>query len=251
MAKDLKISVVIPAYNAELTLSAAIDSCLKQTYKPHEIIVIDDAGTDNTAAIAESYSQIQLIKQPINSGPSAARNKGWDSATGDIIAFLDADDIFHPEKLAVLNNVFSTNSNIVLLGHPYTLDELQELRTTNPGVETKSYTSILLSNPYQSSCIVVRKDYNERFNETYRYCEDHEFCLRTAYRKGCHYIKLPLTKLGRPQLSSGGASGNIWKMRKGELRLYTSVYRHNILFALLIPFLIVYSLLKMSRKILS
>lgn len=244
----MKISVVIPVYNGANTLANAIESCLNQTIQPHEIIVVDDASSDNSKAVAEKYKQVKLISLSVNSGPSTARNKGWDEATGELVAFLDSDDIWHPEKLGVINSVFEDYGHIQYLGHSYTLDDFAEINKEALSVSHQTYFATILRNPYQPSCITVRKAISDRFDESYRYCEDHELSIRIAHKYATHWLNLPLTKLGRPQLSEGGASGNKWKMRKGELRLYTSIYKHSLLYAVLIPFLWIYSFCKMAYR---
>lgn len=240
----MKISVVIPAYNASGSLRRAIESCMRQTSKPHEIIVVDDASRDNTIEIAKQYTDIILLPLEQNSGPSKARNTGWDAATGDIVAFLDADDEWYEEKLAIISKVFQQNKDIKFLGHPYSLQKAS-INKGEPQAFIKSYTNILLRNPYQPSCIAVKKTLPLRFDESYRYCEDHELAIRVAHQYNCHWFNAPLTILGRPQLSDGGASGNTWKMRKGELRLYSSIYKHSIFYTLLIPLLWLFSIGKM------
>jgi len=93
------ISSVIPAFNSGHTLRRAIESVLKQTRPADEIIVVDDGSSDDTAEQAAKFSdQIRLIRQP-NAGASVARNTGIAAATGDWIAFLDADDEWLPDKL--------------------------------------------------------------------------------------------------------------------------------------------------------
>lgn len=95
------ISVVIPAYNAEKTIAATLESVLAQSFPPHEVIVVDDGSKDGTPAVVESFApRVRLVRQA-NAGPSAARNNGIRSASGDWIALLDADDTWHPDKLAV------------------------------------------------------------------------------------------------------------------------------------------------------
>jgi hypothetical protein len=92
-------SVVIAAYNAEATLGRAIQSVLDQTWPAHELIVVDDGSTDGTAAVARSFGErITCIQQP-NAGVSAARNAGVARASGDWLAFLDADDWYYPDRL--------------------------------------------------------------------------------------------------------------------------------------------------------
>lgn len=97
--RDL-ISCVLPVFNAERYLAEALDSIFAQSHRPLEVIVVDDGSTDGSARIAESYgAQLQLLTQS-NAGPAAARNRGLDAATGAYVAFLDADDLWHPDKLA-------------------------------------------------------------------------------------------------------------------------------------------------------
>lgn len=93
-----KISVVIPAYNSEKYIGATLDSLINQTFSAHEIIVVDDGSVDETAEVVSRYPQIRLIQQR-NQGVSAARNNAVRQARGDWIAFIDSDDIWHPEKL--------------------------------------------------------------------------------------------------------------------------------------------------------
>ena len=242
----MNISVVIPAYNAEQTISQAIESCLAQTYPAYEIIVVDDASVDQTIDIASSFNNISIIQNKKNSGPSATRNKGWDAATGDIIAFLDSDDTWYNNKLETIKETLKKHSQIDYLGHEYTLTSFSTEGNIQP--IKKSFLSILLKNPYQPSCLVVRNIIEERFDETYRYCEDHELSVRVANRHHCYILPTELTKLGRAQLSIGGASENKWKMRQGELKIYSSVYKHNFLLLPVIPLLWVYSLTKMLYR---
>jgi len=94
------ISCIVPAFNSERYLGEALDSILAQTYRPIEIIVADDGSTDGTAAIVASYeARVRYVSQP-TTGPPATRNLGLGAALGAFVGFLDADDLWHPEKLA-------------------------------------------------------------------------------------------------------------------------------------------------------
>ncbi|BBP02830.1 UDP-hexose transferase [Sulfuriferula plumbiphila] len=94
-----RFSVIIPAYNAAATLARALDSVLTQTYAAHEIIVVDDGSTDASAAVAAGYGdKIRYLRQD-NAGVSAARNRGAQAASGDWLAFLDADDWYYFDRL--------------------------------------------------------------------------------------------------------------------------------------------------------
>ena len=93
-----RFSVVIPAHNASETLARAIASVCAQTSPAHEIIVVDDGSTDSTADIARSFDGVTVIEQ-VNRGVAAARNAGAHAASGDWLAFLDADDWYAPDRL--------------------------------------------------------------------------------------------------------------------------------------------------------
>lgn len=101
-----KVSVIVPAYNAAETLEAAVRSALAQTDSDLEVVIVDDASTDSTFAVASSLSgadgRVRVLRNTKNSGASASRNRAIESSTGDWIALLDADDAWLPDRLARL-----------------------------------------------------------------------------------------------------------------------------------------------------
>jgi glycosyltransferase involved in cell wall biosynthesis len=110
------VTALIPAYNAAATIRRAVDSVLAQTYRNYEIIVIDDASRDATADIvASSYGdRVMLLRLPQNHGESGAMNAGISAAQGELVAFLDADDEWLPEKLAVEVETLENNPNAAM-----------------------------------------------------------------------------------------------------------------------------------------
>ncbi len=97
----MSISVVIPAYNSAAFLGETLRSVLAQTLRADEILVVDDGSTDGTAAVAEAFgSAVRVFRRP-NQGVSAARNFGVEMAKGEWVAFLDADDLWRADKLAL------------------------------------------------------------------------------------------------------------------------------------------------------
>lgn len=101
------VSVIIPAYNAERYIEETLESVFKQTHDCLEVLLVDDGSTDGTGARVRAYGdRVQYIQQA-NAGVGAARNRGLEAATGDYIAFLDADDLWRPERLEVQLEVAS------------------------------------------------------------------------------------------------------------------------------------------------
>lgn len=96
---EAKVSVIIPTFNSAIYLRDAINSVLDQTYSALEAIVIDDGSTDETASVIKSFPDRVIYIRQERSGPSNARNRGIAAATGEYVAFLDADDIWLPSKL--------------------------------------------------------------------------------------------------------------------------------------------------------
>jgi glycosyltransferase involved in cell wall biosynthesis len=93
-----RVSCIIPVFNGERYLAETLDSVFAQTHAPHEVIVVNDGSTDHTADVAAPYDVVLLHQA--NAGHAAARNLGLSAASGDFVAFVDADDLWHPEKLA-------------------------------------------------------------------------------------------------------------------------------------------------------
>jgi glycosyltransferase involved in cell wall biosynthesis len=118
MNSESFVTVITPAYNAELTIAAALDSVLQQTVKPAEVIVVDDGSTDGTAQIVQRYRDWVYYFRQENCGPAAARNVGIALAKGEILAFLDADDVWPSNALQLLLTAVSRDPAVeVVQGH--------------------------------------------------------------------------------------------------------------------------------------
>lgn len=244
----IRFSVIIPAYNAAATIAGAVDSVLAQSDPVYEVIVVNDCSTDDTEALLTRFgNRIICISNRGNKGPSGARNTGIRQATGDFIAFLDADDVWHPDKLRLMAGILSQRPEIGFLFHAYTLGNFPEHLLVRQPVKF-SFVRLLLRNPVATPCAVIRRHPELHFDESMHYLEDYDLFLREAWRTPAYYLALPLTRLGRPVLSAGGQSSNRWAMRKGEWKAYAHLGRLNPLFYLLLPFLICWSLAKHGFK---
>ncbi len=109
-----RVSVVIPAFNREGYLGEAIESVLAQGYPETEIIVVDDGSTDGTAAVASSYPDVACLRLR-HRGQAAARNAGVAAARGELVAFLDSDDVWAPSKLAAQLAVLEAQPGVSLV----------------------------------------------------------------------------------------------------------------------------------------
>jgi hypothetical protein len=141
----MHVSVIIPAHNSANSLALSVDSALCQTVPPHEIIVINDGSTDGTADVARRYGDRIVFLEQENAGQGAARNAGLAVASGEYIAFLDADDYWQPEFLERCVDFLESHSEAVAVNTGL-LTRLQDGREllqpallTRPGAPTESF----------------------------------------------------------------------------------------------------------------
>ena len=127
-----KITVILPAYNAQDYIKEAIDSILNQTFRNFVLLIIDDASQDKTEAIIKSYSdeRIVYLKNEINSGIAATLNRGIQNAKTEYIARMDADDIAIPDRLELQYEFMNTNRDISVCGTWYEIfgNEIELMR---------------------------------------------------------------------------------------------------------------------------
>ena len=183
----MKFSVIIPAYNAAQYIAKAIESCLSQTYAPHEIIVIDDASTDDTAAIAESFpSPVRVIRLAENMGIAVARNRGVAASTGDWLAFLDADDWFLPEKLELQRRCALENSHAVLIYTGFRILEIGGSESCGRFfMPWEIFPMLRYRNRLNACSVILRRDAFDAvggFDPSLRTAQDWDMWLRVAAR---------------------------------------------------------------------
>ncbi len=140
------VSVIIPAYNREQLIGPTLESVLAQTYTDYEVLVVDDGSTDGTRAVAESYVQkfrgrLRCISQP-NQGLSAARNTGCRAAAGRLLAFLDSDDLWKPEKLALQVPAIDADPSIGLVSSMAEVVDAQNTRVLRIKPEQRPGTTL-------------------------------------------------------------------------------------------------------------
>ena len=200
--------MVIPAHNAGEHLGQALESVLAQTLPADEILVVDDGSTDNTAEVARSYGSAVTYLYQDQRGAGAARNRGIEAATGDWVAFLDADDEWLPEKLAVQCEHLARHEELVWTcgnfylapaSGPHRLARSQEL-VQSLGVDCEvfdDYLAVFGRGLYAwTSTVLVRRAVLKEvglFAEDMPRGQDTDLWFRIAYRHPCiGYLACPL-----------------------------------------------------------
>ncbi|HCB30645.1 MAG TPA: family 2 glycosyl transferase [Acinetobacter lwoffii] len=217
------VSIVIPMYNRAHTISDAVNSVLAQTYNNYEIILVDDGSTDNTKEIISKYGDGVVYVYQENSGPSAARNTGIRQAKGELIAFLDSDDVWREDKLACQVACFldAPLVGIVASGHEIRNQNWELTQTTL--LTEKEIGQIhrkdLYKNFFSTPSVIVRaKCFDEvgYFDETIRYAEDWDMWLRILQKYECYIINEPLVsvRVSDTSITSNYSEKNIEEWRR-------------------------------------
>jgi glycosyltransferase involved in cell wall biosynthesis len=198
------VSVVIPCYNGARFLRATLGSVLAQTHLSCEVIVVDDGSTDDSAGVAESFGPpVRVIRQP-NQGESVARNRGIDEAQGEWIAFLDADDVWLPEKTERQLHGMASDTRASCTGYfRFDQDPTTRFGSTAPDPAAFTLEGICRGAgcPCQISSLLVRRDVSPRFPTRTKYGEDMIYMLDLLARCPVQIVSDPLIGYRRHQQS--------------------------------------------------
>ncbi len=203
------VSAVIPTFNRAGMLREAVASVLGQDYDRIELIVVDDGSTDDTPAVLETFGSAVKALRRENRGVSAARNAGIKAASGDLIAFLDSDDLWLPEKISVQVDFFKRNKDAwicqteeIWIRNGLRINPKKKHRKRSGLIFEPSLHLCLVS----PSAVMIRKDLFDRvgmFDETLPACEDYDLWLRI----GALY---PVFLIDRPLIvKRGGHAGQL------------------------------------------
>ena len=203
MIKNPIVSVIIPVYNGGEFINKAVESVLKQTYRDFEIIIINDGSTDNTEVIVKQFNDIRIryICHEKNLGLSKARNTGIRTCRGKYIAFLDADDEYLPEKLALQVKRFENISSEVgvVCAWSFNMDQYGKIFSKRflPKKEGYVFELLLSANPMSVPTLLIRKECFEKvglFDSELDGQEDWDMWMRITKYYKISLIKMPLAK---------------------------------------------------------
>jgi glycosyltransferase involved in cell wall biosynthesis len=196
--KPPRVSVIIPTYNRAWCLREAVDSVLTQEFKDFELMVVDDGSTDETPPLLQEYGDSIRVLHQRNRGVSAARNAGISGARGDLIAFLDSDDIWLQGKLAFQVEFFNRHPGALIC-------QTEELwvkngRRVNPGKRHRKRGGMIFEPSLQvclvsPSAVMLRRGLFDQvgfFDERLPACEDYDLWLRVSCRFPVELIETPL-----------------------------------------------------------
>lgn len=254
------VSVVIPCFNNAATIGRALISVITQTQPPLEIIVVDDASTDDSLIVLHRWRDetpnvtIRIVTLPQNQGPATARNRGWEHSNGEYVAFLDADDYWLPQKIEYQYGFLQKNPNVALCGHThfFTNDQIYFPDHLPLQAERISKHKLLISNPMVTPSVMVKADVPFHFRENRRHMEDHLLWMEIAF-SGLQVVRLNirLAVIGKASYGESGLSAQMWAMEKGDLQNYWHLRNNENISLLTAVLMTVLSLVKYLRRLLT
>nr|BAP91647.1 glycosyl transferase family 2 [Phormidium sp. KS] len=216
------ISVIIPAYNSERTIQATIESVLQQTFSDFELIIVDDGSTDKTLEIVSSFKDARIkVFSYSNAGGAVSRNRGFSHSSGEFIAFLDADDLWTPDKLELQLKALQDNPEAAVA---YSwLDAIDEagkfLREGNHRMENGNIFAKLFLIPFVesgSNPLIRRQAFIDvgGFDESLTASQDYDLYLRLAARY--NFVVVPSAQV-LYRISSNSMSANVRRQEATSL----------------------------------
>jgi glycosyltransferase involved in cell wall biosynthesis len=253
------VSVVIPCYRCQETVRRSADSVARQTWRPAELILVDDGSEDASVDVLRALEKecgrnwLKVVLLAENHGAADARNAGWDVASQPFVCFLDADDAWHPRKVEIQLRYMLSHPEVSISGHRSRwIQEGEALRVLPESylVTPLPRWRILLSNPFSTGTAMLRRELPFRFKAGKRYSEDYLLWseIICSGRKAV-LIDLELLYLHKAPYGAGGLSGKLWSMERGELETYWSLHAGKLLSLPTFLALALLSVCKCARRV--
>lgn len=255
------VSTIIPCFRCSKTIARAVESISQQTLLPAEVILVDDGSGDDTPEtllqIQRDYGKdwIKVIVLKENGGPAVARNAAWDTAFHDYIAFLDADDAWHPQKIAVQYKWMLQHPDIVFSAHRVVVKNPEEQLNYEPipeNIKAKliSRNQILLSNVFCTSSVMIKRDINQRFSPSLRYSQDYFLWLEIVLGGNqAAVLNFPISYYFKPPFGAGGQTANLLNGKAAEAEIYRKLLKLGYISFVESRLLSLWSLAKYYRRV--
>lgn len=256
------VSVVVPYFQSCLTIDRAIASIFHQTWRPFEVLLIDDVSADGSLdyldALSSNYPKdwLKIYTLKSNQGPGTARNFGWHHATQQYIAFLDADDMWHPQKIELQCSWMIQNPNVALSGHGASVvtdkdPDILEVRVEGMAWHKSNSTHLLLTNGFATSTVMLKSNLAQRFADKKYHSEDYLlWCEISLDGHELFRTKTVLAYAFKPPYGRGGLTANLSDMARGERDTYAKLFQSGRIKVWIYPFLQFISAVKYLRRIL-
>lgn len=254
------VSVVIPCYRCADTIQRAVDSVIAQTLPPEEIILVDDFSNDAGKTLSSldrlrqvyQETNIKILRLDKNSGPGSARNAGWEESSQPYLAFLDADDSWHPKKLEIHYQWMSAHPNVVLSGHLSVKiavgDAMPEL-SKKLVARSVNRCGLLFSNCFPTRSVMLKREVSYRFIPEKRYAEDYLLWLTIVFSgQSAWLLNMPMACSFKEEFGDGGLTGNLWKTQQGVLDTYQRLFSAGAISFLVFFLVSIFSLFKYFRR---
>lgn len=256
------VSTIIPCYRCSKTIYRAVNSVAKQTLLPAEVILIDDGSGDDTLQVLQQLQHdygkdwIKIVSLKENCGAAVARNTGWDLASHNYIAFLDADDAWHPEKIAIQYSWMLKNPEVVLSGHHAVVHNTkQQLKygsiPSSIKIKNIGRRQILFSNRFSTSSVMIKRDIPQRFHSSLSYSEDYLLWLEIilAGNRAC-VLSFPISYYFKAFFGEGGQTKYLFNGRADEQKIYQILLKSKSITYLEWRIISLWALAKYYRRVL-
>jgi len=256
------VSVVIPCFRCASTVERAVFSVGQQTVLPKEVILVEDCSEDEgetldclhrIETLYRDRLSLRIIRLDKNGGPGVARNAAWGAAKSPYIAFLDADDAWHPKKLELQAAWMEAHPEAVLTGTGTVVRDTLDHLPTMPdsfNVIPVTFHRALFASLLPTRSVMIRACVPNRFVPGKRYSEDYLLWL-SLLAEGCpaFVIDLPLAYSFKAEFGEAGLSSHLWRMHCEVLDTYRRLRRAGHLGRALHVVLVLYALLRFGRRV--
>jgi len=255
------VSVIIPCYCCHQTIEFAVRSVINQSMQPTELILIEDCSEDGGQTLSaleaimqwyEGATRIVILPLPENKGAGEARNAGWSIASSEFVAFLDADDTWHPNKLEIQVSWMRANVDFGLTCHDSIVcSDRHSTHSVIGSISQKEirWKSLLYKNNIATSTVMLKRDISQRFPAGCRHAEDYHLWMHILIA-GVRQMRicLPLASSYKREFGAGGLSSNLKAMHEGVMLCLFELHKDHYISYAHYALALIFEVLKYWRR---